>query len=801
MNSIKTYTYFPSQRVSREEKNKPEWYANCIDFIIDAGVACSDKQKIDNYINILHGNIPDEFYKKTLNPYNSANEKYTRFPATMRNLDIMSDIVRRYVSEYIKGIHEFIVGANNPEIIVNKDAKLKEHISLLAQEAFTKMFQQKYQELINQGVPQEQINPQEIVPNIDEFIKDFNENYIDEQSEQGQQLLNYIKDNTDDDLLYSKAYLDYVAFGECYSYTEIKGNKIIKECVPITEAYPIPNNSFFAEDYDMFARCMKLTYQQIIDMFKYDLSDKDIKFLETFYAKQGINGKVTKLTYDGYFEHYPDVCGKFNKEERELFKREPINVSDVNGDLYDVWHVVWRSEVKKGILTYINPAGIISTTVVDEDFVFNKELGHIKIEWVYESQVYEGYRIGARRSAIYPIKFRAIPYNRNGKLPYNGISEILPLFGKFSIVKIITPFQILRNIISYHREMVIAKNKLLILIMPESLLGNEEEDKIYKMAADGVLYYDDSNDSNSLKAQQIRLLNANLNNYISELTNLMEAIKQEARELVDMTPQRYGQITQSAGKGVTDEAIARGSMGSVVITFAFDEFRKKDYNRDLDYAKLAYIDGLNAMYFDNEKRQRYISLDVNSFVNSDLSVTVRNNIKELDKFNELKNWAFSAAQNGDLDMALAAITGDNVSAMKKTITRFMELKRQHETELKQADQAIEQAKLQAKLQEIAAKGEEDRKTEQLKYYYELQAKYVDVDLSILNNDNSATTDKAAAQQSIERNKLETERLKFQLENKKLNADMYNKAADRNVKREQIAAQVKIAKTNKNKYDK
>ena len=32
-------------------------------------------------------------------------------------------------------------------------------------------------------------------------------------------------------------------------------------------------------------------------------------------------------------------------------------------------------------------------------------------------------------------------------------------------------------------------------------------------------------------------------------------------------------------------------------------------------------------------------------------------------------------------------------------------------------------------------------------------------------------------------------------------DTYNKAADRQVKREEMANQLKIAKTNKNKYDK
>lgn len=116
---------FPQQRVSGTEKRKPCWYANCIDYVIDAGLSFNDRADTELKLGILRGDMPNEFYKKTLNPYNSSNEKYTRFPATMRNLDIMSDIIRRYVSEYFKGVHEFVVGANNPDIIINKNAKLK----------------------------------------------------------------------------------------------------------------------------------------------------------------------------------------------------------------------------------------------------------------------------------------------------------------------------------------------------------------------------------------------------------------------------------------------------------------------------------------------------------------------------------------------------------------------------------------------------------------------------------------------------------------------------------------------------
>ena len=797
---------FPKQRVDGSTKRKAEWYCNCIDYIIDAGLSFNDRTETETELNILRGNIPDSFYKKTLNPYNSNNEKYQRFPATMRNLDIMSDIIRRYVSEYFKGVHEFVVGANNPDIILNKNAKLKEKIGELAQQAFQQEFQKQYQAAQQQAVQQGQdpnsVNPQNSMPDIEQFIKDFNEKYIDDESRQGQDMLDYIRAITKDNIIYLTSFFNFVSLGECYSYCDIRGSKIIKEAVPVLEAYPIPNGNFFVEDHDMFARKMLLSYQQILDMFDNNLTEEDKKFLETYYSHGSNFHGVTRLSYNQYFETYSDVCSKFTAEERKIFKSEPITVYDGNNNLYEVWHVVWKGQARRGILTYVNEIGMTTTEIVDEDYKLNKEHGDINIEWEYETQVYEGYRIGNRYTAIYPIKARPIAFNREGKLPYNGIMEILPMMGKFSIIKTITPYQIMRNIFAYHREMVIAKNKMLILLLPESLIASDTEDKIYKMAADGVLLVDDSEDANSQKMAQIRLLNANMGQYITEITNLIEATKQEAREMVDMNMQRYGEIAQSAGAATTQEAISRSSMGMVILVQMFDEFRKADYNRDLDYCKLAYIDGLDTSYWDELGKRRFISLDVNSFVNSDYSTTVRNDSKELDKIQQLRQWAFSAAQNGDLDMALAAITGDNVSQIKATVTKFNSIKQQHEEQMKQMEQMIKQEEIENKLKEIAAKGEQDRLTEQLKYQYELQLKYVDVDMSMLGDNGSE--DNAARNRLTalsEQNKANIEQQKIQLAREQMMADAYSKAADRQVKREDIKSKEKIARTNKNKYDK
>ena len=132
---------FPKQRVPNSEKRKPEWYANCCDWIIGKAIGLRDTKELYQRYEIMHDRMPGEFYKKILNPYNATNEKYTRFPAEMRNYDLIKGVVRRYISEYNKNEHIFVVGANNPEVVFAKDARLREEISILLQNLTKYMIQ------------------------------------------------------------------------------------------------------------------------------------------------------------------------------------------------------------------------------------------------------------------------------------------------------------------------------------------------------------------------------------------------------------------------------------------------------------------------------------------------------------------------------------------------------------------------------------------------------------------------------------------------------------------------------------
>lgn len=788
---------FPLQRIPTSEKTD-EWAARCADWIISQAYAIRDVDELERKYGVLQGIIPDEYYKKILNPYNATKEKYTRFPATMRNYDLISGIIRRYIGEYAKNPHEFTVGANNPEVVLGRNLKLRKEVQALVEQQVAVQIQQAYQEFVGQGGNPQEFNPQESI-DIEGFTKKFNENYIDDTSAQGQDILNIIKDLTDDQLIYSKCYFDFVTFGECYTYTDVVNDKIIKRSISPRDAFPIPSGSQFREDDDMFCERRKMTYQQIVDEFDEYLTKDQREFLDNFYAKNSTY--PTELSFHIYESYFPDICKKYNQTDRDLFKKNPIMQRDTNTDLYDVWHVVWRGDARKAVVTYVNENQMIDTRVETDDYKLNKAAGDISIEYYYEPQVYECVRIGTRNDAIYPYGARAIAYNRDGKLPYNGMNELFPGFGKFSIIEVLMPYQIFYNIVSYHREMTLAKNKLNVLMIAKSLLGKYPEDTIYKMIADGVLYIDDESDSGMLRAQQVRMLQSSISDYIKQLSDLLDHIREMAMEQVDMTSQRYGEIANSAGKAVTQEAINRGSMGSVILEYLMDEMREKDYARDMDYSKFAWIDGLNTTFRDGLGNIKYFSLNVENHNYADYVIKAKNSSKELEKLEQLKQFAFNIAQNGDISAALVAITGDNISTIRKKIEELQEQQQQMQQQQQQMEQQSQQMEQQFELQKIQAKGEEDRRTLELKGYIEQQIELIKADANMISF--NADVGSVEQQEGIDRlndERARVEREKLQLEKSKAQLDYLSKEKDRAVKIHDIDTKLKIAQTNKNKYD-
>ena len=96
----------------------------------------------------------------------------------------------------------------------------------------------------------------------------------------------------------------------------------------------------------------------------------------------------------------------------------------------------------------------------------------------------------------------------------------------------------------------------------------------------------------------------------------------------------------------------------------------------------------------------------------------------------------------------------------------------------------------------------DKELEELKFQHEMALKYIDVDMSMLGTTgDEAEQAKNRLAAASEENKTRIEQQKLELQRQAIQADLYNNAADRAVKMEDIKSKERIAKENKNKYDK
>ena len=282
---------------------------------------------------------------------------------------------------------------------------------------------------------------------------------------------------------------------------------------------------------------------------------------------------------------------------------------------------------------------------------------------------------------------------------------------------------------------------------------------------------------------------------------LLESIKVAANDQVDMTAQRYGSIADNAGKGVTEEAVVRGSMGSVILEFMINYMRERDYARDMDYTKLAWIDGLDTSYKDETDEVRHLSLNVNNHIYADYAIKAKNSSLEREKLIQLKQFAFNMGQNGNTKMAIAAIAGDNVASIKKLIYQFDEELQARQEQIQQLEQQTEQMRQEFEIKKIELEGENKLKAIELEGYIDKEIELIRADANMISY--NAEVGDAAKREGIDRlnaARIEQDKERNNIARQKNILDAFDKHENRRLKEKEIDTKLKIAQTNKNRFD-
>lgn len=787
----------PKQKVSKAEKTD-DWYKENAKWIRErSNFYSDDRWEMVKLYQAAMGILDPKEYKYVLNPYNTPEQNMRKYPAQIRNYDIITPIVALYVGE--KAERPF----NHQVISVNSEAP-NDFTEGLNQAVEAAMAQQIVNNLNQNGI-QTGVDSQQ-VPEIPQVVEKYKESYRDKRAKFGQEALDYLKYDLNLKDKYQEAIYDWVTVGRTYSYKDVYKNDVIHEIVPPLEIWHGTSQTGFVEDANWAMRKTRYNLSDCIDRFHEQLSKKNedgqslIDILETKFR----NGNDVVSTT---FNQTPNVDKISTSASTSSFLD--------NDGLIDVFHCVWKSFRKFGILTYKDEFGIEQELEVNEDYKKDTSKGDISLEWFWESEGHETYIIGEDIFLYmrpFQVQRNQLSNHSEIKLPYNGRLGYSERNRLQSVVKQLIPYQVLYNIYHYRSELTLARNKDKLMLMPKGLLpdGWDTDKFLYFAEATGIAFFDETKPNAASVLNAIRGIDMGLGNYVSQMRELLAGIKAEAWDSIGMNRQKFGDIKASDGKGNTDQAVLRSSIITAEMFRRFQRFEESDSQGLLDYSKFAWIKGKKGMYITSNGQKAILDVDSEQHLESDYGVFAVDSAEEAAKLQQAKQYAFGWAQKGatPASTVLEVLASNNMSQLQEFVKKAEQIEKDYQAQIQQSEQQNAQAiedKLTARQDSI---NQTDITVAQIQSNTAIQVKNIGAQNEL---EKIAAKPEEGESEDLGIDKAYNDYLAKVAEGDRKRQELGMKqAADIGkqrlgeqkiaVDREKIKSAEKIAKTNKNKYD-
>ena len=670
----------PKQKIASSLKNK-EWADSSARYYRSTVKIAIPRQEALELYRLANGELEESDYLYITNPLNSPRKELQGFPGRLANYDIISPNLNLILGEKARRFFPPIVVAKNTDYHIRA---LEEQKRLTVQELQKRFIN----ELVSMHIP---LEGEEVKMELEEIAKKV-KNLPDELSNQAQDVLEYIMDYNDLPRHLRKGFYDWCCLAMVYSYKDVYKNKTTYEIISaIHLSYLCAPKNDFIEDGEAVKADHIFSINELHDRFQDEETFKDD--LEEFIDQYGNDQPETSNINTGYQYGMTDLIGLQREMFSNLFGRLP---EEVYASGCKVEHVMWRSFAKVGKLVTQDLWGNKMTIEVSDDY---KPLPTDDITWEWVDEIWENYFIaekiwiGAR-----PVPIQRGSYNdpHKAKLLYNGRNYFARHTRPTSLVRKGKNYQKSVNIIKYKAEQTLAKNLDKIILFPLGLIPKKEgwdEDKLmYFVRAHSFLFFDDTRTNASAMVQAMKDLDVSSYDQLLMSYQLVETVKREWDEVCGINPQRKGQVSASAGKGVTQEATSRSYTMSETLYLQYEEFERTEYTGMIELSKYAFIDGIQAHFIKQDGTRAFLNLhDPDSFINSDIALFVKNGGRENEKLEQLRAETHAFAQNQvDPKMIAGIIEAENFGKLHNIMDEIdarNEARRQQEMQSQQELQA------------------------------------------------------------------------------------------------------------------
>ena len=703
----------PQQQLPMSRKTKAwrkmhlDW-ADARTFFNYAPVRNSVIHKKINY-DLFDGKLHMQDLEVVLNPEH-LKEKTT--PTDIQHYPIINSKLQVLRGEESKRVFDFKVVVTNPnsisEIEDNKKAAVLQQLQQLVadQSSSDEEYQQKLEKLSDY----------------------FTYEWQDMREVRANNLLNHYMKEYNIPLMFNRGFMDAAIVGEEIYQCDIRGGEpIIERVNPLKIRIFKSGYSNKVEDADIIIMEDYWSPGQIIDAYYDVLTKKDIDYIESApdiipqademghqderaaFVNHHMIDDVIAGTDETGMGFYFDPFGLFSDGAGDLL---PF---DTNGNVR-VLRMYWKSRRKiKKVKSYDPETGEETYNFYPETYVLNEALGEEE-EIEYINEAWEGTKIG--QEIYVNMRPRIVQYNRlsnPSRCHFGIVGSIYNLNdGKpYSLVDMMKPYNYLYDVIHDRLNKMMAKNwgKIITLDLAKVPKDWKIDKWMYFAKKNNIAVIDSFKEGNvgastgklsgALNNASSGVIDAELGNSIQMYINMLEFIKMEMSEVVGISKQREGQVSNRETVGGVERATLQSSHITEWIFTIHDDVKKRALECFLETAKIALKGGsLKFPYLLSDGSQRIADINGDEFAENDYGLVVDNGNGVQDLNQKLDMLAQAGIQNQMISFSTVMKLYGSASLAEKQRLVESDERRIQERQAQQAQ--MEQQMKEAELQQQAA---------------------------------------------------------------------------------------------------
>ena len=525
--------------------------------------------------------------------------------------------------------------------------------------------------------------------------------------------------------------------------------------------------------------------------------------------------------------------------------------------------IYWKSQRKVGHLISVNDNGEVEMDIVDEDYtITNKPIYDTRlmknktkenlvygehIDWIWINEVWGGIKIGPNipsfwgmnnpggftpmylgvdKAKIGPLRFQFKGDNTlyGCKLPVEGSVFSDRNTKSTALLDLMKPYQIGYNIVNNQIADILVDELGTIIMLDQNTLprhslgedwGKGNYAKAYvAMKNFQILPLDTSitNTENALTFQHFQKLDLSQTERLMSRIQLANHFKQQAYEVIGITPQRMGQqIAQMTATGVEQATASSYAQTEVFFIQHCDYLMPRVHQMRTDLAQYYHSTKPSSRLSYVTTADEKVNFEINGtdLLLRDLNIFCSTTANHRAILEQLKQMAMQNNTTGASVYDLGRIVQSDSIAQLNTVLKDSEAKQQQSKQQEmEAQQKMQEDKLKADAEEAKFKREyeevqkeKDRQTEIL--VAEIRAagygSMADVNANEVSDYQDAMKDIRQTEQYQTQNQLQRDK-----DATRTMLDRDKNAIEReklNVQREIADKQLQVAKVNKNKYDK